>query len=87
MAAITGWEVLIANVGDSCAYLDTGVEVILVRTFSVPFNGADVLNLTRQASSSDSNQTMFAMQPHCFAWYKHLFLDCCSGLSCACLLW
>lgn len=40
VAAITGWEVLIANVGDSCAYLDTGVEVILVHTYSAPFNGA-----------------------------------------------
>ena len=36
VAAVTGWEVLIANVGDSCAYLDTGVEVILVRAYSAP---------------------------------------------------
>ena len=30
VAAVTGWEVIIANVGDSCAYLDTGGEVVLV---------------------------------------------------------
>ncbi|KAK9918098.1 hypothetical protein WJX75_001295 [Coccomyxa subellipsoidea] len=30
VAALTGWEVVIANVGDSCAYLDTGGEVVLV---------------------------------------------------------
>ena len=30
MAAISGWEAVIANVGDSCAYMDTGVEVVLV---------------------------------------------------------
>ena len=32
VAAISGWEAVIANVGDSCAYLDTGVEVVLVST-------------------------------------------------------
>ena len=25
-----GWELLVANVGDSCAYLDTGSEVLQV---------------------------------------------------------
>lgn len=35
MAALSGWEVVIANVGDSCAYLDTGGEVVLVSS-SVP---------------------------------------------------
>ena len=30
MVAINGWEAVIANVGDSCAYMDTGVEVVLV---------------------------------------------------------
>lgn len=30
VAAISGWEAVIANVGDSCAYMDTGVEVVLV---------------------------------------------------------
>ncbi len=33
VAAISGWEAVIANVGDSCAYMDTGVEVVLVSTF------------------------------------------------------
>ena len=36
MAALTGWEVVIANVGDSCAYLDTGGEVVLVCFSSTP---------------------------------------------------
>jgi serine/threonine protein phosphatase PrpC len=31
IAAVVGWELLVANVGDSCAYLDTGAEVLLVR--------------------------------------------------------
>jgi hypothetical protein len=31
VAAVVGWELLVANVGDSCAYLDTGAEVLLVR--------------------------------------------------------
>ena len=35
VAAISGWEVVIANVGDSCAYMDTGVEVVLVSTVSL----------------------------------------------------
>ena len=30
-AVMVGWELLVANVGDSCAYLDTGAEVLLVR--------------------------------------------------------
>ena len=30
MVAVSGWEAVIANVGDSCAYMDTGVEVVLV---------------------------------------------------------
>ncbi|KAK9830885.1 hypothetical protein WJX81_001707 [Elliptochloris bilobata] len=29
-AVVLGWELLVANVGDSCAYLDTGAEVLLV---------------------------------------------------------
>lgn len=29
--AVAGWQAVIANVGDSCAYLDTGSEVVLVR--------------------------------------------------------
>jgi hypothetical protein len=28
---VAGWHAVVANVGDSCAYLDTGVEVVLVR--------------------------------------------------------
>lgn len=31
-AVVLGWELLVANVGDSCAYLDTGAEVLLVCT-------------------------------------------------------
>ena len=30
VVAVSGWEAVIANVGDSCAYMDTGVEVVLV---------------------------------------------------------
>ena len=30
-AVVVGWELLVANVGDSCAYLDTGAEVLLAR--------------------------------------------------------
>ena len=30
VAAVVGWELLVANVGDSCAYLDTGSEVLQV---------------------------------------------------------
>lgn len=30
LAMQVGWELLVANVGDSCAYLDTGAEVLLV---------------------------------------------------------
>ena len=36
MAAFSGWEVVIANVGDSCAYMDTGVEVVLVSLLYPP---------------------------------------------------
>ena len=28
---LVGWQLLVANVGDSCAYLDTGAEVVQVR--------------------------------------------------------
>ncbi len=31
LALACGWELLVANVGDSCAYLDTGSEVLQVR--------------------------------------------------------
>ena len=31
LALVCGWELLVANVGDSCAYLDTGAEVLQVR--------------------------------------------------------
>lgn len=31
LVVICGWEAVIANVGDSCAYIDTGGEVVLVR--------------------------------------------------------
>ena len=31
LAVVVGWELLVANVGDSCAYLDTGSEIIQVR--------------------------------------------------------
>lgn len=31
LAVVCGWELLVANVGDSCAYLDTGSEVLQVR--------------------------------------------------------
>jgi hypothetical protein len=37
MAVICGWEAVIANVGDSCAYMDTGGEVVLVRSTPRPF--------------------------------------------------
>lgn len=30
LAIVCGWELLVANVGDSCAYLDTGNEVLQV---------------------------------------------------------
>ena len=30
MAVLVGWQLLVANVGDSCAYLDTGAEVVQV---------------------------------------------------------
>ena len=29
--AVAGWQATVASVGDSCAYLDTGSEVMLVR--------------------------------------------------------
>lgn len=32
LAVSCGWELLVANVGDSCAYLDTGAEVLAVTT-------------------------------------------------------
>jgi serine/threonine protein phosphatase PrpC len=35
LAVAVGWELLVASVGDSCAYLDTGAEVIQVRTFNL----------------------------------------------------
>ena len=28
VAIAVGWELLVANVGDSCAYLDTGAEIL-----------------------------------------------------------
>ncbi len=30
LAVACGWELLVANLGDSCAYLDTGSEVLQV---------------------------------------------------------
>eukprot|EP00891_Asterochloris_glomerata_P001693 jgi/Astpho2/1693/gw1.00032.145.1_t len=30
VAVLVGWQLLVANVGDSCAYLDTGAEVVQV---------------------------------------------------------
>eukprot|EP00884_Botryococcus_braunii_P009673 jgi/Botrbrau1/18707/Bobra.0386s0033.1 len=30
LAVLVGWELLVANVGDSCAYLDTGSEIIQI---------------------------------------------------------
>lgn len=30
LAVACGWELVVANVGDSCAYLDTGSEVLQV---------------------------------------------------------
>jgi hypothetical protein len=27
---VVGWEVVVASVGDSCAYMDTGTEIIQV---------------------------------------------------------
>jgi serine/threonine protein phosphatase PrpC len=34
LALACGWELLVANVGDSCAYLDTGSEVLQVRAWA-----------------------------------------------------
>lgn len=31
LALAVGWELIVANVGDSCAYLDTGTEVLQAR--------------------------------------------------------
>lgn len=36
LAVACGWELLVANVGDSCAYLDTGSEVLQVRAACGP---------------------------------------------------
>lgn len=30
LAVACGWELLVASVGDSCAYLDTGAEIVQV---------------------------------------------------------
>lgn len=35
LAVACGWELLVANVGDSCAYLDTGSEVLQVGGWAV----------------------------------------------------
>lgn len=40
LAFVSGWELLVANCGDSCAYLDTGTETLLVRG-----SGAGVLGV------------------------------------------
>lgn len=34
LAIACGWELLVANVGDSCAYLDTGSEVLQASVFA-----------------------------------------------------
>ncbi len=31
LVVVAGWEVVVASVGDSCAYMDTGTEIIQVR--------------------------------------------------------
>ena len=43
VAIVLGWELLVANVGDSCAYLDTGAEVLLARTTARTRNSLDAL--------------------------------------------
>lgn len=40
VAAISGWSVIVANVGDSLAYLDTGSEVVQVIVVILPTNSA-----------------------------------------------
>ena len=30
LVMVVGWEVVVASVGDSCAYMDTGTEIIQV---------------------------------------------------------
>eukprot|EP00887_Chlorella_sp_A99_P000204 scaffold13.g204.t1 len=43
LAVAVGWELLVANVGDSCAYLDTGTEVLQVSaTHRLEDNKAEV---------------------------------------------
>lgn len=31
LVMVVGWEVIVASVGDSCAYMDTGTEIVQVR--------------------------------------------------------
>lgn len=39
VAAVVGWDLVVASVGDSTAFLDTGAEVVQVRTASVHSHG------------------------------------------------
>lgn len=45
VAVLIGWELTVANVGDSCAYLDTGSEVLQVSIFHHKFLPASVKQL------------------------------------------
>ncbi len=38
VAVLVGWQLLVANVGDSCAYLDTGAEVVQVIHMLATYN-------------------------------------------------
>ncbi len=50
--AVSGWQAIIASVGDSCAYLDTGAEVVLVSTYTLVPPSHEV-QLSLQAISVD----------------------------------
>ena len=53
-AVVLGWELLVANVGDSCAYLDTGAEVLLARSPKPQAQHADCWRSVSNCSVADT---------------------------------
>lgn len=78
VAALTGWEVVIANVGDSCAYLDTGVEVILVRGPRLPWNASRTKAVLRLRTKSWASNSCLLLIPR--FWFLRNTLPGQAGL-------
>jgi serine/threonine protein phosphatase PrpC len=64
LAIVVGWELLVANVGDSAAYLDTGREVLcLTANHRVQDNAAERARIIAAGGAQQRNNADVSWQP------------------------